>query len=136
MAPQFTGLHFWVRDMAAAVAFYRAIGLATDDSTEEELVRFRLPNGVELALGTYELTDRYDPAFVRPAPGSMSNLALQFHLESRAAVDELAGRLGAAGYTVHLRPFDAFWRSRYCEVADADGNIVGFHGADASEGGS
>ena len=129
--PTFTGLHFWVRDMKASLAFYRAIGLEADDvADDEELARIRLPNGLTLALGTHALTRRYDPGFSEPPAGSRGSMALQFDLPSRRAVDDLFGKLISARYDAHLAPFDAFWGNRYCEVLDPDGNTVGFHGAD------
>ena len=94
--PPLTGLHFWVRDIEATLAFYRAIGLELrDDAYTGDFLRAQLPNGLEVAFGTYGLTRRYDPAFEPPPPGGKSAVALQFNLESRAAVDELHARLAA-----------------------------------------
>lgn len=128
--PDFSGLHFWVRDIEATLAFYRAIGLELGELSDQDFLNFELPNGVTLAFGTYALTRRYDAGFVQPEPGSKGCVALQFTLESRAAVDALHAKLVGLGHSSHLAPFDAFWRNRYCEVSDPDGNVVGFHGSD------
>ena len=130
MTPTFSGLHFWTRDINATVAFYRAVGFEIDEPFEGEFVRLTLPGGAELAFGTYGLTERYDPAFTPPAPGGKSAAIVQFHVESRSAVDEMHARLAGLGYGVHLAPIDAFWGARYCESTDPDGNVVGFHGRD------
>lgn len=119
----FTGVHLFVRDMAVTTAFYRAIGLTVDG--DHEFARATVPNGPHLVFGSHDLTLRYDPGF-RPASGSAC--ALQFTVPSRAAVDSLHAKLVRAGHPSHLAPFDAFWGSRYAEVKDPDGVIVGFHG--------
>ncbi len=120
-AATFTGVHLFVRDMAATVAFYRAVGLTVDE--HDELSRATVEGGPELVFGSYELTLRYDPAF---EPSTGSAVALQVALGSRDAVDAMHARLTAAGHESHLAPFDAFWGSRYAEVLDPDGVIVGF----------
>ena len=123
-SPRFTGSHFFVRDMPATVAFYRRLGLVFADGAENEmLATAELPGGIRLAFGTYALTRAYDAGFREP--GGAPKEALQFSLESRAAVDDLYAELTAAGSTGHLAPFDAFWGSRYAEVEDPDGNLVG-----------
>ena len=119
--PTFTGVHLFVRDMAATVAFYRAIGLTVDE--HDELSRATSAGSAELVFGSYELTLRYDPAFV---PSTGSAVALQIALASREAVDNMHARLIAAGYATNLAPFDAFWGARYAEVRDPDGVVVGF----------
>lgn len=124
--PVLSGLHFWARDIERTIAFYRAIGLEIDDPFEGEFVNATLANGLSLAIGSYPLTHRYDPSFV-PPNGSKGAVALQFDLETRAAVDEMYQRLTSAGHAGHLAPIDAFWGSRYAEVSDPDGNVVGFH---------
>ena len=128
--PQFGGLHFWVRDLNATLAFYRAIGLEPGEPNNDDFLSFDVHDGMSFAFGTYGLTRQYDPAFEPPMDGAKGAAALQFTLATRAAVDELYERLTSAGYASHLAPIDAFWRARYCEVADPDGNVVGFHGRD------
>jgi uncharacterized glyoxalase superfamily protein PhnB len=126
--PSFIGVHLTVRDMDAAIDFYRLCGLAVPEPVGGgSHAEIELGGGVHLALSTEALTRRYDPGWRAPNPPPGS--ALQFQLESRDAVDELYARLIAAGYHGHLPPADAFWGNRYAEVDDPDGNIVGFHSA-------
>lgn len=117
----FTGVHVFVRDMAATAAFYRALGLEVEGNGQ--FARATAPEGPELVFGSHALTRAYDAAFT---PSEGSACALQFSLASRAAVDQLHGQLVGAGYRSHLAPFDAFWGSRYAEVLDPDGVVVGF----------
>jgi len=121
--PAFSGFHIFVRDMAASAAFYRHLGF--DVSEDPHHSTFSIREGVDVALGSYELTRGYRPEWEEPS--GRSALALQFDLASRRAVDDLYARIVAAGYRGELAPFDAFWGARYAEVLDPDGNVVGFH---------
>lgn len=121
--PAFTGLHFFARDMAATLAFYRLCGLMLPDNPHFASVT--LPNGIAFAFGSYDLTRGYDAGFHEPVGAGA--IALQFDLPSREAVDAMYADLTGAGHAGHLAPIDAFWGSRYAEVEDPDGNIVGFH---------
>ena len=121
-----SGIHFWVSDMERTLTFYRAIGLEIPEPEGDgQFVQVTLPNGVDLGFGSYDVTRRYDPAFKVPS-GGKGGLALQFNLDSRPAVNEMYQRLTTAGYAGHLAPMDAPWGSRYAEVSDPDGNVVGF----------
>jgi catechol 2,3-dioxygenase-like lactoylglutathione lyase family enzyme len=123
----FSGLHFFVRDMAATVAFYQRLGLEfAPDAGAQIFNGVALPNGVTFAFGTYALSRSYDPGFREPSGGPPNEL--QFSVATRDGVDELYAELTGAGYVGHLPPFDAFWGSRYAEVKDPDGNLVGFQG--------
>ena len=116
------GIHLFVKDVAATVAFYRRAGL------EFEYVgrQFARAEGDRAALeiGSYELTRGYDAGFREPPPGGAT--ALQIGVVSRDAVDVAFADLTAAGFAGHLAPIDAFWGARYAEVRDPDGNLVGF----------
>ena len=119
-----TGMHLFVRDVPASVAFYRRVGLEFSFAGEH-FARAASSSGTSLEIGSYALTRGYDPGFREPA-GSGS-VALQLSLPSREAVDRLHAEVTSEGVPSHLAPFDAFWGSRYMEVLDPDGNVVGFH---------
>ena len=124
--PAFTGVHFWVSDMVASVAFYRALGFDIADGAEAApFAQVRIADGVEFAFGTHGLTSGYHAGFIPPV--GRGSTCLQFVLDSREAVDALHARLTATGYASHLAPIDAFWGARYAEVLGPDGNAVGFH---------
>lgn len=118
---RFKGVHFFARDMARTTDFYKRLGFAL--SGDKNFARATLPDGKTFEFGSYDLTRAYDPAFREPS-GTPAN-ALQFAVESREAVDDLFAEMTGAGYKDRLAPFDAFWGSRYMEVYDPDGNIVG-----------
>ncbi len=122
-APAFSGIHLFARDVAASAAFYRLVGLDLPDAPDHVVAQ--LSNGATLAIGSHELTRGYHPNWQASRGGTPN--ALQFDLASRDAVDEMYRRLTAAGYRAELAPIDAFWGSRYAEIEDPDGNLVGFH---------
>ena len=122
--PILSAVYLFVRDMNASVDFYRRIGLPVEDSGEG-FVRIEMPGGIDLELGTADITRRYDTNWREP--DGLATNTLNFMLESREAVDKMYADLTAAGYTGHLPPIDAFWRSRFAIVDDPDGNIIGFH---------
>jgi catechol 2,3-dioxygenase-like lactoylglutathione lyase family enzyme len=124
--PVFAGVYLAVADMAASVDFYRRLGLDVPDGSEGEIhVRVPLGEGAALALGTLELTKAYNPGWQQAGAGATN--ALQFDVPTRGAVDEVYERMTAAGAVGLLAPFDAFWGTRYAEIADPDGNVVGVH---------
>ena len=120
--PVFGGVHIFIRDMAASVDFYGRLGLEFALSGDH-FARAMLPNGQSFEFGSAELSRGYDPGWREPSGNSAD--ALQFRLPSRQAVDDLFAELTGAGYRGHLPPFDAFWGSRYAEVDDPNGNIIG-----------
>jgi len=122
--PRFAGMHFFVRDMKAALAFYSLLGFEPSRSGDQ-FAHIDLPDGLFLEFGTYALTRGYDSGWTEPT-GTGTN-ALQFRVSGRDAVDDLYARIVAAGHIGRLAPFDAFWGARYAEVRDPDGNVVGFH---------
>ena len=111
-----------VRDMAAALRFYRLLGLdipATLDS--EPHVEFVIPGGFRIAWDSLEMIQGIDPNWVEPTGQRMT---LAFKCESADEVDELYKRVVKNGYHSHKEPWDAFWGQRYAIVVDPDGNSV------------
>jgi len=118
------GLHLFVRDMGASLAFYRRLGLVFPAGADGHAhVALELEGGFELSFGTFALTRGYDSAFAEPRGGSPNSL--QFSVDRRDDVDRIYGELTRAGYKGHLAPHDAFWGARYAAVDDPDGNVVG-----------
>ncbi len=124
-APSFIGVHLIVNDFAASVAFYRHLALDWPEDSDAEHVEIDLGGGTHLAISGASIAGMYDPGCRLPA--GQSGAALQFQMADRDAVDQIYTALTHAGYHGHLPPTDAFWGSRYAEVDDPDGNIVGFH---------
>ncbi|MEP7198681.1 MAG: VOC family protein [Chloroflexota bacterium] len=111
-----------VRDMAAALKFYRMLGLAIPDGAErEDHVEVITPNGYRIAWDTVALVQQFNPHWVAPVGHRMG---LAFKCDSPAEVDTTFERLMASGYAGHKPPWDAFWGQRYAQVVDPDGNVV------------
>ena len=111
-----------VADMAAALRFYRLLGLDIAPGAEtQDHVEAITPNGYRLAWDTETLVRSFNPAW-HPPTGSRVGLA--FKCASPAEVDALYAAVIAAGYGGVKAPWDAFWGQRYATVDDADGNHV------------
>jgi catechol 2,3-dioxygenase-like lactoylglutathione lyase family enzyme len=123
MTPRFSVIGIVVDDMGRALDFYRRLGLAVpDDASNEPHVEVPLPGDLKLAFDTVETIQSFDPSWKPPADGP--RMAVAFACDSPADVDRTVGELEAAGASVHLAPFDAFWGMRYATVTDPDGNHV------------
>jgi catechol 2,3-dioxygenase-like lactoylglutathione lyase family enzyme len=117
MQPAPSAVGIVVSDMAASLAFYRALGLEVpDDAAPHVEIPF---GGLRLLLDTEETVASFDPSFTPPTGNGRVGLALE--CGSPAEVDAAYERLVGAGYRGHLAPFDAFWGQRYASVLDPDG---------------
>jgi catechol 2,3-dioxygenase-like lactoylglutathione lyase family enzyme len=111
-----------VRNMGAALRFYRTLGLDVPQSPENEpYVQVVTPNGYRISWNALEMIKQIDPAWVEPAGHRME---LAFKCDSPAEVDAVHQKLVDAGYHSHKQPWDAFWGQRYAIVDDPDGNHV------------
>ncbi len=111
-----------VKDMAAALAFYRLMGLDIPPEADSEgHVEIVLEGGLRLAWDTLEVILSFSDDWVEPAGHRMG---LAFLCDSPADVDRRYQDVIAAGYKSVKAPWDAFWGQRYAQVADPDGNIV------------
>ncbi len=112
-----------VRDMPAALAFYRQLGLDIPAEMDGEgHVEHLLTNGLRIAWDTIEVIRSFDPEW-QPATGS-HRVGLAFVCDTPAEVDERFQRLASMGYAAHKAPFDAFWGQRYAQIEDPDGNVI------------
>jgi catechol 2,3-dioxygenase-like lactoylglutathione lyase family enzyme len=121
-----------VRDMAAALRFYRLLGLDIPAGSDSEPhVEVITPNGYRLAWDTVDLIRSFDPEWTEP---SGQRISLAFKCASPAGVDDLYAAVVGHGYKGHKAPWDAFWGQRYAVVVDPDGNKVDLFAAlDAPE---
>ena len=114
-----------VSDLAAAMSFYRRLGLEfpeDPDPAGHGHVEATLPGGLRFALDTEESIRSFDPRWTPPSGGH--RMAVAFLCESPEAVDGLYRDLLDAGARNHKEPWDAFWGQRYAQVKDPDGNVV------------
>jgi catechol 2,3-dioxygenase-like lactoylglutathione lyase family enzyme len=124
-APIFGQVNLVVADMAAAVAFYRRLGLVIDDSRpfSAHHIDVPMPSGVVLELDSVAFAKRWDGGWRAGTGGGRA--VVGFNLPSREAVDARWVDLVDAGYAGRQAPYDAFWGARYAVVEDPDGNPVG-----------
>ena len=111
-----------VKDMDAAVAFYRRLGIDIPDRDpvwDDHHRSANMPNGLDLDLDSDAFATKWDEGW-RGGTG-----VLGFKVSSRDAVDQLYAELTEAGYAGQQPPYDACWGARYAIVEDPDGNPVG-----------
>jgi uncharacterized glyoxalase superfamily protein PhnB len=129
--PVLNQLDLVVRDIEAALAFYRRVGLQIPDhavwrtTSGAHHVDLHLPNGFTLHLDSVALARSFNSGWPQLA-GTGTKTIVGFALPSREAVDERYADLVAAGYAGRQAPYDTFWGARYAVVEDPDGNHVGF----------
>ncbi|HWN27511.1 MAG TPA: VOC family protein [Actinomycetospora sp.] len=123
MPPRLTVVELIVSDMAAALAFYRRLGLdAPPEADGQPHVEVDLDGGLRLAFDTEDTVRSFDPSWTPPSGGTRN--ALAFACDSPAEVDAVYAELTGAGYSGELAPWDAAWGMRYAVVQDPDGSQV------------
>jgi uncharacterized glyoxalase superfamily protein PhnB len=108
--------------MAAAIGFYRRLGLDFEADPDAVHAEVTAPGGLRVMLDT-EASVKSFSDWKAPTGGSY-RMALAFLCDDPADVDSRYQDLLAAGGQGHLAPFDAPWGQRYATVLDHDGNAV------------
>lgn len=120
--PALDAIGIIVKDMEAAIKFYRLIGLDfPEHSGGEDHVEATTPGGLRVMLDDLEMVKGFMPDWVEPVGHRMG---LAFLCDSPGEVDATYQSLVDAGYTGKTAPWDAFWGQRYAQVFDPDGNVV------------
>ncbi len=122
--PVLDQLNIVVRDMDAAVAFYRRLGIEIPDTLPEWQSHHRtaaMGDEVDLDLDSTAFASQWDAGW----PASRPGVVVGFRLATREDVDELYEELTGAGHVGQQAPTDAFWGARYAIVEDPSGNAVG-----------
>lgn len=123
VSPRFGAIGLVVQDMAASLAFYRALGLDIPAEADgQPHVGIEVAPGVSLMWDTVETVRSFDPDWQPPSGGHRVGLA--FHCGTPAGVDAAHVQLVALGFRSHKEPWDAFWGQRYAMMLDPDGNGV------------
>ncbi len=115
-----------VKDMDAAITFYRRLGAEIADTLPDWQAHHRtakMPEGLDLDFDSVEFARTWDRGWRQRPEGALG--VLGFRVSSREAVDALYAELTEAGYRGEQPPYDAFWGARYAIVEDPDGNAVG-----------
>lgn len=122
MEIQLSMLGAMVRDMPAALAFYRQLGLdipAAEDA--KPFVIHRMGTGVSIFFDSV-FARRYDPEHTLPIGAGYGSM-FEFYLGDDAAVDTKYGELLASGYHGRMAPEQT--SGPYAAmVDDPDGNVV------------
>lgn len=121
----FNQLNLIVKDMDAAVVFYRRLGLEFDAEPGAKHVEIYFPNGMTIELDIAKSVAVWNTGW---RGGTSGGNVIGFGVESPERVDALYNDLTSAGYRGSQPPFDAFWGARYAVVEDPDGNGIGFTG--------
>jgi uncharacterized glyoxalase superfamily protein PhnB len=117
-----------VDDMAATLAFYRALGLDIPASADAEPhVDVQLGGGVRLMFDTIDTITSFDPDWEAPTGAQRMGIALE--CSSAAEVDAVHDRLVGLGHESHKAPWDAFWGQRYAMLRDPNGIGVDLYAA-------
>jgi predicted lactoylglutathione lyase len=127
--PVFDQVNLVVKDMEAALAFYRRLGLVIEALPElppgsgARHAEATMPSGMRFELDNHEMARIWHPGW--RDRGNAGRVLLNLSVPSREAVDELHARLTEAGHASRQPPYDTFWGSRFAIVEDPDGNEVG-----------
>ncbi|NNC92697.1 MAG: glyoxalase [Acidimicrobiia bacterium] len=122
MPPRLDLIGIIVKDMAAALAFYRRLGFDIPPEADSEGHVEATAGGLRVAWDTVEVVRSFDPEWTPPVGGQ--RLGLAFLCDSPTEVDNIYAGLIADGYQGHKAPWDAFWGQRYAVVRDPDGNPI------------
>lgn len=121
MSVQLSMVGLMVRDMAAALTFYRRLGLDIPaDADQKPFVLHRMESGVSIFWDTV-FANTYDPNRTTPTGGYQ--IMLEFFLADNAAVDAKYRELTGYGYRGRSEPLQT--TGPYAAmVDDPDGNVV------------
>lgn len=110
-----------VKDMGAALAFYRLLGLtipAGDDHAPQ--VEVAVESGWTLGFVLENLVREAVPGWPTPVG---QRVTLAFECDDAAAVDSTYATMEAAGFGLRA-PWDSPWGQRYAFLCGPDGNRV------------
>ena len=120
--PKLAAIGITSNDVAASIRFYGLLGVQFGKPEGDgDHVEATLPSGVRLMLDSLALMKTLDKDWTEPKGRRMG---LAFECASPAEVDALHAKVIAAGHASKTAPWDAFWRQRYAQVIDPDGNVV------------
>jgi predicted lactoylglutathione lyase len=129
MALELYMLGLIVQDMGKSLEFYRRLGLAIPEGSEEKThVEVKMGNGLTFFLDSNPA--RWDPRFVRrDDPERMEasdgyRSILEFYLKTRDAVDAKYTELTGFGYQSHRAPYKTSFGMYFAMIKDPDGNII------------
>ena len=108
-----------VADANAAAAFYDALGWRRVE-TEEGIIAYDL---LGQTLGLYPLAKLAEDIGIDVARLGRGAMTLGYNARDRAGVDDVMGRVEAAGGTVLKPPQEVFWGGYHGYFNDPDGHV-------------
>lgn len=111
-----------VEEMPRALEFYRRLGVAIPEGSENKgHVEVKM-SGLTFFVTTKEVAARWDPARTEASAGY--RMILEFYLKTREAVDQKYAELIGCGYNSHHAPFETPFNAYFAMVDDPDGNTI------------
>lgn len=112
------------QDLAASLAFYRALGVDVPSGQEQAPhAEARLPSGMTLAWDPVDTVRGFQPDYELPT--GENRIGFAFRAGSAAEVDRAYAEVTAAyPGSAHTPPWNAPWGQRYATVLDPDGNSI------------
>jgi predicted lactoylglutathione lyase len=111
-----------VEDMPRSVEFYRRLGVAIPDGSEnKQHVEVKM-SGLTFFLNAKSLNARWDPAKTEASGGY--RIILEFYLKTIEQVDAKYAELTGFGYKAHHPPFKPSNDLYFAMVDDPDGNTI------------
>ncbi|XPP25873.1 MAG: VOC family protein [Leucobacter sp.] len=124
MALSFDFIGIVTGDLAASLAFYRALGVDIPPGQEDAPhAEAKLPGGMTLAWDPVSTVRGFRPDF--ELPGGDNRIGFAFRAGSPEEVDRVYAEITSAyPAAAETSPWDAPWGQRYATVLDPDGNSI------------
>ncbi len=129
MALELYMLGLIVQNMGKSLEFYRQLGLAIPEGSEEQThVQIKMGSGLTFFLDSRP--SRWDPGFVRrDGAGHMEasdsyRFIPEFYLKTRGAVEAKYTELTGFGYQSHRAPYETSFGMCFALINDPDGNTI------------
>ena len=129
MALELYMLGLVVQDMGKSLEFYRRLGLAIPEGSEDKThVEVKMGSGLTFFLDSRP--SRFDPGFVRrDDPGRIEasdsyRSLLEFYLKTRDNVDAKYTELTGFGYQSQRAPYETSFGMYFAMIKDPDGNTI------------
>jgi predicted lactoylglutathione lyase len=118
-----------VQDMARSLEFYRRLGLAIPEGSEQQShVQIKMSSGLTFFLDSNPT--RWDPGFAKPRePGRADtsdsySSVLEFYLKERATLEAKFAELTELGYQGYREPYETAFGMYFAMIKDPDGNTI------------
>jgi catechol 2,3-dioxygenase-like lactoylglutathione lyase family enzyme len=108
-----------VRNAEKAAAFYDALGWHRVE-TQDGVIAYDL---LGQTLGLYPLAKLAEDIGIDPAELGHGAMTLGYNTRDRAGVDDVMGRITAAGGTVLKAPQEVFWGGYHGYFRDPEGHV-------------